>query len=69
MDIDKARLFERMEKGQIWYMPLKGTVIKELYPSIGMRQMSDFDILFDKKYAENVREIMLDLGFTCEHFG
>lgn len=69
MDIDKARLFERMEKEQIWYMPLKGTVIKELYPSIGMRQMSDFDILFDKKYAENVREIMLDLGFTCEHFG
>ena len=69
MDIDKARLFERMEKEKIWYMPLKGTVIKDLYPSIGMRQMSDFDILFDKDYAKNVRDIMLDLGFTCEHFG
>lgn len=69
MDIDKARLFERLENEKIWYMPLKGTVVKELYPSIGMRQMSDFDILFDKEYAENVRDIMLDLGFTCEHFG
>ena len=34
-----------------------------------MRQMSDFDILFDKEYAENVRDILLDLGFSCKHFG
>jgi len=69
MEIDKKQLFERMEQEKIWYMPLKGTVIKEMYPSLGLRQMSDFDILFDKEYAENVRDIMLDLGFTCEHFG
>lgn len=69
MEIDKKQLFERLEHEKIWYMPLKGTVIKDLYPSIGIRQMSDFDILFDKEYAENVREIMLDLGFTCKLFG
>ena len=48
MDIDKDLLFQEMEKEKIWYMPLKGTVIKDLYPSIGLRQMSDFDIHFGK---------------------
>lgn len=69
MDIDKILLFEKLEKEKIWYMPLKGTVIKELYPSFGMRQMSDFDILFDSSYNHKIKEIMLDLGFTTEHFG
>ena len=46
MDIDKTLLFEKMEQEKIWYMPLKGAVIKDWYPSISMRQMSDFDILF-----------------------
>ena len=64
MEIDKKQLFERLEQEKIWYMPLKGTIIKDLYPSIGMRQMSDFDILFDKEYAEIVRDILLDLGFS-----
>ena len=69
MDIDKALLFEAMEKEKIWYMPLKGTVIKDMYPAIGLRQMSDFDILFDKNHAETVKSIFTELGFTCEHFG
>ena len=69
MEIDKELLFQRMEQEKIWYMPLKGVVIKELYPSLGLRQMSDFDILFDKTYTEKVRDIFLELGFICEHFG
>lgn len=69
MDIDKQMLFERLEKEKIWYMPLKGVVIKDFYPSFGMRQMSDFDILFDSDYTEEVRTIMSELGFTTEHFG
>lgn len=69
MEIDKELLFERFEQEGIWYLPLKGTVLKDLYPSIGMRQMADFDILFDSSYQEKVREIFLELGFTCEHYG
>jgi len=69
MEIDKELLFERFEQEKIWYLPLKGTVIKDLYPSIGLRQMADFDILFDRKYQEKVRDIFLELGFTCEHYG
>ena len=69
MEIDKEELFARFEEEGIWYMPLKGSVIKDMYPAFGIRQMSDFDILFDAAYAERVREIMLSLGFTCESYG
>ena len=69
MEIYKKQLFDKLEDEKIWYAQLKGTVIKELYPTFGIRQMSDFDILFDKAYAEKVKEIMLKLGFTCDHFG
>ena len=69
MEFEKNRLFERLEEEGIWYAPLKGCIIKDLYPSIGMRQMADFDILFDQQYAEKVKEIMLSFGFSCKHFG
>ena len=69
MEIDKELLFQRMETEGIWYMPLKGAVIKDFYPSLGTRQMSDFDILFDSKYARQVHDILLSLGFNCEHLG
>ena len=69
MEIDKELLFERLEQEKIRYLPLKGIVIKDLYPSIGMRQMADFDILFDSEYAQKIKEILLSLGFTCEHCG
>ena len=69
MEIDKELLFERFEQEKIWYLPLKGTVIKDLYPSIGLRQMADFDILFDSRYQNKVRDIFIELGFYCEDFG
>ena len=68
-DIDRAQILERLEKAGIWYMPLKGSVLKELYPKYGMRQMSDNDILFDSSRAEDVRQIMESMGFTTKHFG
>lgn len=68
MEIDRERLFSCLEHEGIWYMPLKGSVIKSFYPSVGLRQMSDNDILFDKAYAERVRDIMLGMGYTCEVF-
>ena len=68
MEIDKQLLFERFEQEGIWYMPLKGAIIKDFYPSIGMRQMSDFDILFDSSYQKKVKDIFLELGFTCKQY-
>lgn len=69
LDADRKNVFARFEEEGIWYMPLKGVVLKELYPKFGMRQMSDNDIYFDKTRTDDVRQIMVDLGFTVEHFG
>lgn len=69
MEFEKNSLFERLEEKGIWYAPLKGCIVKELYPSIGMRQMSDFDILYDKDHSAELQEIMQSLGFTCEESG
>ena len=47
LDHDRADIEEALEEAQIWYIPLKGVILKEYYPGIGLRQMSDNDILFD----------------------
>ena len=59
----------KLEEDKIWYMPLKGAIIKDYYPSFGIREMSDYDILFDADSADKVREIMEALGFSTETFG
>ena len=69
MDAEMSVLFERLEQAGIWYAPLKGTVLKDYYPSYGLRQMADHDILFDEACADEVKVIMEDMGFTSEHFG
>lgn len=69
MDIEMGRLFDELEQAGIWYMPLKGAVLKERYPAFGMRDMSDHDILFDPERTADVRRIMEGLGFTTEYFG
>ena len=68
LDADKAAVLERLEAAGIWYMPLKGAILKDLYPRFGMREMSDIDILFDKTRAEDVKGIMEGLGFTTKKF-
>ena len=51
----------------IWYLPLKGAVLKNYYQKPGMREYSDYDILFDKTKSDKVKDIMLSLGFKMEH--
>lgn len=69
MDMEMAALFAELDAAGIWHMPLKGIVLQHLYPIYGMRQMSDHDILFDAKRADDVRRIMEGLGFSTESFG
>lgn len=69
MDFDRERLFSCLEREAIWYMPLKGCVLKDMYPRFGMRQMADNDILIDPERAADVKDIMENLGFTTKQFG
>ena len=68
LDLDRKRVTAELEKTGIWYMPLKGSVLKDLYPRFGMREMTDVDILFDQSRAGEVRDIMQRLGFKVEAF-
>ena len=51
LDIERGAITEEMEKRGIWYMPLKGALLKDLYPETGMRKMTDIDLLFDASRA------------------
>ncbi len=68
-DAERTKLFSFMEQNGIWYLPLKGIILKEYYPAVGMRQMSDQDILFDETYAQDVRQYMVSRGYKVESYG
>ena len=57
-----------LERAGIWYCPLKGAMVKDLYPALGLRQMADYDVLFDASRADDLCDIMQSLGFTTEHY-
>jgi hypothetical protein len=57
-------IFLEFDKNGVDYMPLKGTIIKDIYPSSEMRTMSDADILTREKQKSKAISIMTSLGFT-----
>ena len=67
-EAEKQTLFARLDAAGIWYMPLKGAVLKDDYPALGMREMTDYDILFDSTRAEEVKEILEEQGFTTKQY-
>lgn len=69
LDSERDNILDFFEKNKIWYMPLKGVILKELYPKIGMRQMADNDILYDKSYQKQLFEFMKNCGYTAESVG
>ena len=69
LENDYKCIISEFEISGIWYMPLKGAVLKDLYPSFAMREMADIDIFFDLTRADDVREIMERLEFQVKSFG
>ncbi len=54
------------EKESIDYMPLKGSVLKSLYPKPEMRTMGDADILIKLDQYPKIEKIMTELGFAYQ---
>ena len=69
LDVERTAIFERFEQQGIWYMPLKGSILKELYPENGMREMADNDVLYDSTKQGEVKKIMLSMGYSAESVG
>lgn len=68
LDAEREKVFAEFEKAGIWYMPLKGIILKDYYPKIGMRQMADNDFLIDKNFQSEIKDIMISCGFKTEQF-
>ena len=64
-DVYEEKILERFEQDGIKCMPLKGILLKHLYPQFYMRRMSDLDILIDVKQLKETRRIMPELGFEA----
>jgi len=68
-NLERERIFDLLTQKGIWHMPLKGILLQEYYPEVGLREMSDNDILFDKTYCDEVKCIMKQLGYSVVAFG
>lgn len=68
-DVEREKLLAFMEKNKIWHLPLKGIILKDFYPSVGMRQMSDNDILFNENLCDEIQKYMLSQGYQAISVG
>ncbi len=59
-----GRLFDEFENAEIDYMPLKGLLLKQLYPQPEMRAMGDGDILIRSSQLKKAEEIVSSVGFV-----
>lgn len=64
--IELEAISEAFEEAGIDFMPLKGSVIKHLYPMPDYRKCGDIDILVKHEDLEKANERMLALGFCFE---
>ena len=55
-----------MDENEISYLPLKGIILQDIYPKLGMRQMVDNDILIDINKRDLVREYMENNGYKVD---
>jgi len=62
-----SNLVNEFEKENIAYIPLKGTLLKGVYPKGEMRAMGDADILIKFEEYEKIVPIMERLGYTFGH--
>ncbi|MBR1483317.1 MAG: nucleotidyltransferase family protein [Ruminococcus sp.] len=65
---ERQKLCAFFEKQGIWYMPLKGSILQELYPAYGLREMVDVDMLVDGTRMEEIHDFMLRSGYTAKEY-
>ncbi len=66
---ERSKILREFDERGIRYLPLKGIILKGIYPKPEMREMSDNDILCDGEKMGEIKSVMNSLGFTCVEFG
>ena len=69
LTLEREKLITFMEDRGIWYLPLKGIILQNFYPQIGIRQMADNDILFDIKFRKDIKKFMVESGYEVASYG
>jgi hypothetical protein len=67
-DSEREQILQAFDEAGIKYLPLKGIIIREFYPSKGMRQFADNDILYDAQRQDDVDKIMRELEYQSDGF-
>ena len=68
-DYSLEEVGEKLEERGIGYVPVKGAVIKKLYPEPELRTMGDLDLLIQEKNRRAADEVMKSLGYEKEELG
>lgn len=68
LDIERGHIIDYFEEHGIWYMPMKGCLLKEMYPAPGMREMSDNDLIIDPDRLAEMNKFMTERGYRCPRF-
>ncbi len=64
--LELSKIQKAFEENSIEYMPVKGMLLKPLYPETDLRPMGDGDILIRMSQKEKAFEVMDKLGFKKE---
>ena len=60
---EQEQLFSALSASGVRFIPLKGSVLKTLYPQSDFRTMSDIDLYIDDADTEKSKAVMLSLGY------
>lgn len=61
--IAKDEIIDVLTENGIRVMPLKGLLIKDLYPNTYLRQMTDLDILIDAENKSKTKSLLKSIGY------
>lgn len=65
-ELELQNICAAFSEAEIRHIPLKGSVVKNMYPSPDLRQNGDIDILVDTKDEKTIKRIMTGIGFEAE---
>ncbi len=60
-----SKLLQELQQKSIPHMPLKGLLLRPLYPSPDLRLSCDIDFLYPIEHRQAVDGILSEMGFSC----
>ena len=64
MRAETAKIFSLFGENHICFMPMKGFILQDYYPSPDLRTMSDIDVLIKAEDADKAGAVMKQCGYT-----